>query len=112
MSLTIAMLLGQPIQLPTGKKRPPHYIDRPSQRTPFEEGAYRNNTRQRETNIARVLAAIAAGTDTVPTLSERLNLSRATVLKAINHLKERGQIECTKGKNVSGGRLFHWSLTK
>lgn len=110
MSLTATLLLGKPIRLPDGIKRPPHHIDRPEPLSAKggKFGNYDKRKTMREANIARVLSAIVEGVDTIHAIAEHLGISKATVLKAVNRLQDRQQIKRTVGRNAGNIRQYYW----
>ena len=110
MSLTATLLLGKPIRLPEGVKQPPHYLYRPEPLVTIAEAKYEKRRSLREANIASVLAAIEEGVVTINEIAVHIGVSKSTVLKAVNRLQEREQIECTTGRNSNGVRVYHWRL--
>ena len=110
MSLTATLLLNKPIRLPEGVKQAPHYLCLPEPLVTVAEQKYEKRKAIKEANIAQVLTAIKEGVITINEIAVHIGVSKSTVLKAVNYLQEREQIECTIGRNSNGVRVYHWRL--
>lgn len=83
MSLTSALLLGEKIDLPKGKRRR-HYLS--DAKPASARHKFASRTAEKAANIERVFEAIAAGTETRERIAEKTGISHATVWKATKAL--------------------------
>jgi hypothetical protein len=98
MSLTATLLLNQPITLPRGRARPPHYLDGKSAAHASRSNGSENNAKTMQENAESVRAAIAAGCTRIDDLVDATGLSKSTVQKRVHQLIDAGVVAVVFGK--------------